>query len=123
MHGQNKTILIVDDAPLIIKWLESMLKGFTTVDSVHTAGSYQEAVLILSSFRPDIVLLDINLPDRNGIELLRYLRLNYPAKTVIMVTNQSGEFYRARCKELGADYFVDKSAEFDYLPEIFSSLL
>lgn len=123
MSGQGKTILIVDDAPLIVKWLQQTLKGLPAVDTIREAGSYHEATLILSSFHPDIVLLDINLPDINGIELLRYIKSKDPSIIVIMVTNQSGEFYRTRCKELGADYFVDKSAEFDRLPEMLSSLL
>jgi DNA-binding NarL/FixJ family response regulator len=100
-----------------------MLKVMPVVCSIREAGSYHEASLIMSSFHPDIVLLDINLPDINGIELLRYIKKKDPSIIVIMVTNQSGEFYRSRCKELGADFFVDKSTEFERLPEILSSLI
>ena len=123
MSGQKMTILIVDDAPAIVDWIKQLLIGLPAVGTIHEAGSYQAAVLLLSSSRPDIALLDINLPDTNGIELLRFIKKKDPSIVVIMVTNQSGEFYRTRCKALGADYFVDKSTEFDRISEILSSLL
>jgi CheY-like chemotaxis protein len=118
----GKTILIVDDSPLITERLEAMLRGLDNIGSVECAGDYPSALQLFITTPPDIVLLDINLPGRSGLDLLRHIKANYPSKIVIMLTNQSGDFYRNICKKLGADYFIDKSKDFEDLPFIVSSL-
>jgi CheY-like chemotaxis protein len=119
----GKTILIVDDSKLITERLHAMLKGWENVGSVEWAGDYPSALQLLVGAPPDIVLLDINLPGGSGLDLLRHIKGNFSSIVVIMLTNQSGDFYRNICKKLGADYFIDKSKEFEEVPIIVSSLL
>ena len=119
---EQKAILIVDDSILIIERVTEILKDLETVSSITQVHSYSEASVALEYVRPDVVLLDINLPDRNGIELLRYLKKTYPGITVIMFSNQGNEYYRDLCQKIGADFFVDKSRGFELLPGIISSL-
>ncbi|HMH22839.1 MAG TPA: response regulator transcription factor [Puia sp.] len=119
----GKSILIVDDSPLISEKLRLMLKPMKNIETVGNAGDYQLALRWITENRPDIVLLDINLPGRSGIDLLQYIKTHDPGIVVIMLTNQSGEYYRAKCKALGADFFMDKSREYDQVPAIISSIL
>ena len=119
----GKTILIVDDSLLITERLQAMLTGVENIGSVGCAGDYPSALQLLMTAPPDIVLLDINLPGRSGLELLRHIKSNYPFIMVVMLTNQSGDFYRNICKKLGADFFIDKSKEFEDVPVIVSSLI
>lgn len=98
-----------------------MLEELQTVDKVLYAYNFSDAVSILTQTTPSIILLDINLPDTSGIELLRMVKQKYPAIMVTMVTNQSNSYYRDLCKKLGADYFVDKSTAFDIIPGIITS--
>jgi DNA-binding NarL/FixJ family response regulator len=119
----GKTILIVDDSPLITVRLQAMLRELENISSVECTGDYPSSLQLFTTTPPDIVLLDINLPGRSGLDLLRYLKSNYPATIVIMLTNQSGDFYQNICKKLGADYFIDKSKDFEDLPLIVSSLM
>jgi two-component system chemotaxis response regulator CheY len=119
----GKTILIVDDSLLISERLQAMLKGLENIGSVGCAGDYPSALQLLMATPPDIVLLDINLPGRSGLDLLRHIKGNYPSIIVVMLTNQSGDFYRNICKKLGADHFIDKSKEFEEVPIIVSSLM
>lgn len=121
MH--NKQILIVDDAPLILTRLQSMLEDLPGVGRILLAGTYAGAVEILQHDPPDIALLDINLPDRNGIDLLRHITQHYPGTTVIMCTNQASPFYRNLCNRQGAAYFIDKSVEFETIPAIVAHFL
>lgn len=123
MPHRDRTVLLVDDSSLIITHLQGMLNGMTGIGKIVAAGGYEEALVLLSSARPDIAILDINLPDASGIELLRYIKSRYPSTRVIMLSNQSGEFYKARCKALGANYFIDKSTEFDQVPQAIASFL
>ena len=123
MAHQNKTVLIIDDSPIIVARVRAMLEGMPLAATVMQAGSYAEALPLLESQRPGIVLLDINLPDINGVEMLRRIKIAYPSTIVIMLSNQSGEFYRSRCNVLGASRFIDKSTEFDQVPHIIASFL
>jgi CheY-like chemotaxis protein len=119
----GKSILIVDDSLIITERLQMMLRGLNNIGAVETAGDYPLAVQRLREMPFDIVCLDINLPGKSGIDLLRYVKAAYPLIVVIMLTNQSGDYYRAICERFGADYFMDKSTEFDAVPFVVSSLL
>jgi DNA-binding NarL/FixJ family response regulator len=119
---EQKAILIVDDSILIIERITELLKDLEAVESIRHAYNYQEALTAIEHKRPDLVVLDINLPGINGIELLRYIKQADPSITVIMFTNRGNQYYRDLCKRMGADFFVDKSSGFDQLPGIISSL-
>jgi len=98
MSGKGKTLLIIDDSPFIITGLLHQLEGLPAIQKVYTAESYTDAQPILKSSPPDILLLDIHLPDVNGIEILRRVKQLYPSVVVIMISNQEGDVYRSRCK-------------------------
>ncbi|HEV2355397.1 MAG TPA: response regulator [Puia sp.] len=118
-----KTLLIVDDSPIIIDRLRNMLEGVLLPHQLRHAGSYVEALSLLLVKVPDIILLDINLPDKSGIEVLKLVKSRYPEVTVIMITNQSDPSYRSVCAALGAHRFLDKSTEFEGIPDLIASLL
>ena len=121
-YKKNRMILIVDDSYLIIERLTDMLNELEQVDSISHAFTVTAAIEILEQSPPDIILLDINLPDTSGIELLRIVKEKYPAIIVVMLTNNANDYYRQLCLKLGADHFVDKSKEFDMVPGIISAL-
>ncbi len=118
-----RSLFIVDDSPLIIERLLGMLEGLLSPEQISFAGSYGEALSRIEPRPPDILLLDVHLPDRSGVELLRVVRKRYPATTVIMISNQSDESYRSVCTALGALRFLDKSTEFEEIPGLVMSLL
>jgi DNA-binding NarL/FixJ family response regulator len=119
----KKAILIVDDSVLITERLLGMLNVFKKEAAIKSAGTSAEAINILQRAPINIILLDINLPGENGIELLKIVKENYPAIKVIMCTNKASAYYKTLCKKIGADFFVDKSREFDQLHSIISSIL
>jgi DNA-binding NarL/FixJ family response regulator len=119
----GKALLIVEDSPLITERLNAMLKDLNNVGSLEFASECSSALRHLAESVPDIVVLDINLPGCSGLYLLRHIKSHHPGTIVIMLTNQVDSYYRKKCKELGADYFMDKSIEFHKVPGIISSLL
>lgn len=121
MSTGKLTILIVDDTPLIVKRETEMLRELKGIGSILQAGSFSEAITVLKETVPDIILLDIHLPDKSGIELLQVLKSEYPTVAVIMLTNQGNGSYKDLCRRLGADYFIDKSKEFDLIPDIIAN--
>ena len=118
---KGKTILVVDDYDLIVDRLTALLRELNGVGDVLVAYSYAESVKVLGQERLDIVLLDIHLPDRSGIELLDFIKLYHPSVRVIMISNQDNPHYQVLCLEKGADYFIDKSNDFELLPGLISS--
>ena|ERR1700760_616868 len=117
-----KTILLIDDSPLIIARVQHILEGIHTISNILTAENFAQAKPLLQK-KPDIVLLDIQLPDTNGIDILRFIKREYPDIIVIMLTNDSSETYRARCTALGSYAFLDKSTEFHLIPSTIAPLL
>ena len=118
----KKTLLIVDDSLLIIERLSDALKDQETVKKILTAGNYSEAVEVLSKNETGIVLLDIQLSGKNGIDLLKFIVKEYPDINVIMCSNLASEYYIKLCKKIGARYFVDKSKDFELIPGILASI-
>lgn len=81
--------------------------------------SAEEALVLLNHYEPDIIILDINMPGMNGIELLKTLPFKQIMRpVVIMLTNNTFAGYRDECIRLGADYFLDKSRDFQLIPSI-----
>ena len=119
---KEKSLLIVDDSILIVQRLAGLLKEAKVSRKVFTAENYNEAVKIIGDIKPAIVLLDIQLPGKNAIDLLKWIVQEYPAIKVVMITNQVSEYYQRLCKEIGAVGFVDKSKDFDLIPKLIREL-
>ena len=122
MKKVRQVILLVDDSPLITERVIDMLRILPTVENILTASNYQEALAILEEKEATTVLLDIQLPGKSGIELLKFIVKNYPGIKVMMLTNQASEYYKNLCKKTGAVHFIDKSKEFDLIPDIISNM-
>lgn len=111
-------VLIVDDSKLILSRLTSVLKELDCISFVSTANSYSEALSLLEMHQYNLAILDINIPGKNGIELLSYIKENYPSVTTFMLTNQSDSYYRDICSRLGSNEYVDKTNDFDQIPHL-----
>jgi DNA-binding NarL/FixJ family response regulator len=115
-------VVIVDDSPLIVSRLRQQISALALVEICGVAANIPTALQVIELQRPDVVILDIYLkedaPSSSGITLLAMLRQSYPQLQIIMLTNLSGEAYSNRCKELGANYFLDKSSDFEKVPEL-----
>ena len=113
-HVPRKRVLLVDNSLVVRERLLVLISELPHVDVVAEASTVAEAIRKNRRFRPEIVVLDISLPDGNGIQVLESIKSNRRATPhVIMLTNFALEAYRERCLELGAEYFFDKSAEFE----------
>ncbi|HYG18210.1 MAG TPA: response regulator transcription factor [Ohtaekwangia sp.] len=113
-------IAIVEDSAIIVDRLIVLLQDIAGVEFIGTAATLPAAVALLETTLPDALILDINLrtPDgRNGIDLLAMIRNVYPLMKIMMLTNLADLRYRALCQESGADYFFDKSHDFDKITE------
>lgn len=117
----NIKVLIVDDSLLITVRLEEMVKEIACVSDVFVSTKYEDALALINEVLPQIILLDIHLNKDSGLDMLTYIRSNYPSIKVIMVTNKASKYYRTLCKKLGSHGFVDKSEEFESIPALIES--
>lgn len=116
------TVLIVDDSPLVRERLVHMVSQFSGVEIAGQTGDPQVALDAIRSLSPSVVILDIRLPGRSGVELLPEIKRLDPAPVVIMLTNYPYPQYREKCMEAGADFFLDKSTEFQRIGEILEEI-
>jgi DNA-binding NarL/FixJ family response regulator len=117
MKNNKKVVLLVDDSILLLERMIPMLEESPSVQFVIHAGNYQEAAAVLGCTKPDLILLDIQLPGESGLQLLEMVQKNYSHIPVFMMTNHDSQQYREACKRLGAQGFFDKSKDFDRIPE------
>jgi CheY-like chemotaxis protein len=112
----RKRILLVDDT-LTVLTLEQVLLGaeFEFV----TAKNGADAIKTALARKPDLILMDINMPVMDGVESLRQLKSDDATKhiPVVMVTTRGEAVNQARCRELGCDAFLTKPLERDRLQE------
>jgi DNA-binding NarL/FixJ family response regulator len=112
-------ILLIDDTQVVLEHLQVLLSELTQVSRTEAVLSAEEALRLLDNYEPDIMVLDINMPGMSGIEMLRKLSLkNIIRPVVIMLTNNTFSKYKDECMRLGADYFLDKSRDFQLIPSI-----
>jgi DNA-binding NarL/FixJ family response regulator len=121
MKKEKRTVLIVDDSILILERMIPLIAEIENIAFVVHAASYKEAFDVLLRLTPDMVLLDINLPDKSGIELLRVIKERQMDVAVLMISNNTGSYYRDICKKLGAQYFLDKSTDIDLIPSVLAN--
>ncbi len=105
----QKTILVVDDSVVIRKMVEIALENEETYQVV-AIGSGKEALDYLDNNKPDIIILDIMLPDVNGLDILKAIKANDKIKNipVLMLSAKDTPRETSRAKELGADDFIPK---------------
>ncbi|RTL38904.1 MAG: response regulator transcription factor [Rhodocyclaceae bacterium] len=115
--------LIVDDHPLIREGVAQLFRQRRDLAVVHAAGDAAEALLCLNAHSYDIVIMDINLPDQSGIELVRHLREARQTMPVLMLSMLPEAGLALRCIKAGADGYVSKESPPDELMEAVRKLL
>lgn len=102
------TVLLVDDQPQLLRGLEMLLALEGDVRVVGTSGSAEDALDLAPRLRPDIVLMDVQLPGMDGINATRRLRCGASASQVIVLTLYDDPATRRRALQAGAAAFVAK---------------
>jgi DNA-binding NarL/FixJ family response regulator len=118
-----KKILIVDDHPLLREGLERVIGAECDLAVCGTAGSVPEAMRLVESDSPDLVLTDLILPGRNGLELVKDLRAIRPELPVLVLSMHDEMIYAERCLAAGARGYVMKEAAAEHLVDAIRKVL
>jgi len=115
-------ILIADDSPLLRDRLKGLLKKIDSVSIVTEAENGAEALKLILETHPDVAILDIRMPEMNGIEVLKKIREGGSLLKIIILTNYPYKQYRERCLAEGANYFFDKNQDIAGLTEVITRI-
>jgi DNA-binding response OmpR family regulator len=104
LKTKSKKVLVVDDDPLVIRLVKELLKtqGF----SVETAKDGIDAMIMVQKNKPDLIVLDIMMPELNGYDVLKTLKFKeeYKKIPVILLTSREQELDKRISKMMGIDY-------------------
>lgn len=102
-------IIIADDHLLFIDGLASLLNGETDIVIEDVANDGKELLDILAKEKPNVILLDINMPGMNGLEALRYIKQSWPSVNIIMLSTYNEEHLIEKAKQSGANGYLLKN--------------
>lgn len=105
------TVLIVDDEPLVRAGVRVILGSDARVEVVGEAATGREAVDMVLRHRPAVVLMDIRMPELDGLSAIEEIRRHLPSQRVIVFTTYGESGYIARAVEIGVDGFLTKSGD------------
>jgi DNA-binding NarL/FixJ family response regulator len=102
-------LIIADDHTLFIDGLKLLLKDEPDMNVVDVANDGKELLRILPGIKADIILLDINMPNLNGLDAARFIKQSYPALKIIMLSTYNDEHLVEKTKTLGANGYLLKT--------------
>lgn len=101
-------IIICDDHKIVRAGLRQILLQLDNVSIIAEAGDGNQLFELLKNETYDIILLDISLPDKNGLEILQYVKQKWPLVNVLMLSMHPQEQYAIRALKLGASGYLTK---------------
>jgi len=116
------TVLIVDDHGIVREGLRTVLEesGITVVGE---AVSGAEAIEMANALQPQVILLDIRLPDMDGIRVLSAVKSAHPQIDVVMLTTYGNPQYLARAVQAGAAGYLSKDVDPEHIPNVIRSVV
>jgi DNA-binding NarL/FixJ family response regulator len=114
-------VLIVDDQPQARKSLKALLSTWSRVGEMHEAANGREAVQLIKELQPDVVLMDVRMPEVDGLKATVQIKALWPQVKVILLSMYSE--YRGEALAAGADAFVGKGEAPDELLDLLSSVM
>jgi PAS domain S-box-containing protein len=116
-HDAKIRVLLVDDHAMVRQGLRSLLDGYGDLDIIAEAGDGEEAVSLALELKPDLIVMDVNLPRLDGIEATKRIRKDRPDTVVVGISVNQAEHVMYAMKEAGAAAFLTKESAADQLYE------
>jgi CheY-like chemotaxis protein len=118
LNLKGKKLLIVEDNFISAQLYKGMLED-TEIEITYALTTKSAIEIIRNSGKFDVVLLDIQLPDMNGLEAAKVIKVKSPTTPIIVQTAFAFDNYKAKSKEVGCDYFLSKPINYNDLIDIF----
>ncbi len=115
-------ILIADDHAIVREGLKRILEEDRSMELVAEADTGRQAVSLARSEKPDVILLDISMPERSGVDALSDIKSAHPGARVLMLSMHPEDQYAIRCLSEGADGYLTKESAPELLLEAIRKL-
>lgn len=117
-------VFVVEDSAAVRERLVEMIREIHNIEVVGEAATYDAAVAGIMNTRPDVAVLDIKLADDRGtgIDVLSQVKKGLPAIKAIVLSNYATPQHMKASSDAGAEYFLDKSADFERITEILEQM-
>ena len=116
-------VFIADDSSAVVERLAVLLEDVPGAQLIGRAGDVPETLRGIQVMKPDALILDLQMPGGSGLDVLRAIRTDCPHLYVLVCTNYPYPQYREQCLNAGANFFLDKSADFEKIPSILRELI
>ncbi|MBU0784152.1 MAG: response regulator transcription factor [Gammaproteobacteria bacterium] len=102
-------VLLADDHALLRGSLKQLLEDTNFVQVVAQAGDYSEIMKAMGTHSVDLAILDISMPGKNGVDIVKILKDKYPALKILMLSMHPEDQYAVRCLKAGASGYLTKN--------------
>jgi PAS domain S-box-containing protein len=116
-------VLLVDDHAMVRQGLRSILDGYPNLDIIAEAGDGEEAITLARLLKPDLIVMDVNMPRLDGIEATRRIREELPGTYVVGLSVNEAEHIVKSMKTAGASAFLTKESAADHLYETIGTVI
>jgi DNA-binding NarL/FixJ family response regulator len=101
-------VLLVDDHPLMRKGIRTVLEAYEDITIVGEASNGIEAINLANAFKPDIIVMDVNMPQMDGVQATRLIKRNLPRTTIIGLSVNESAMVKQSLMEAGASTYLNK---------------
>lgn len=112
---RRSRVILVDDSSQFLAFSQEFLSEYSDIEVVGVARNAQAALELLGEKQVHVMVLDLAMPEKNGIELTAEIKKKNPRQPVIILSMMDSPSYRQAAKNVGADAFVSKSAMYTHL--------
>ncbi|MGN6602327.1 MAG: response regulator [Ginsengibacter sp.] len=116
-------VFIIDDHPMVVEGLQSLLNRLENIEVSGSVSNAFDAIPFIEKNIPDVILLDINLPEISGIELCKKIHQQFPSIKILGISTFSERSYISRMIENGASGYLIKSASAEEIAEAIQTVM
>lgn len=102
------SVLCVDDHPIVREGIVSIIQGDSDLRLVAESATAEDAIAAFHVWKPDVTVIDLRLPDRDGVDVIRELRQEFPRARFVVLTSAEGDIDIRRALEAGAQAYLIK---------------
>ena len=107
--------ILIDDSEVVASRLGSLLTANPSINFAGRAKNIQEGYKLIEKIHPQVVIINSRLPDGTAISMIANLKQKYPDLQIVILSNETNEYYKTKCLKMGATRVLDRSSD---LPDI-----
>ena len=108
-------VVLIDDHPAMVLALTSILERDPVLKVAGSAGDGSEGLALYRDLKPDLLVIDLDIPGLNGLDLIRRVRLTDADVKILVMSSYTPELFATRCQAVGANGYISKSKDASHI--------